>query len=226
MVTFLILLDYEKLLFLKPRKVAGTSFEIALSRYAQGDDIITPISQEDEQVRTELGYSGPRNYLDGNGNRKFSNHISAVEVKQKLGREWEVLNKVSIVRNPFDVYVSLFFYHNGPEADISRISNWYLDGPGVSYLGVNHKQYFVKHKLIVNRFIRYEFLEQDIVSMEKEFPSLAGLYCTFREIKSKSGLRSSASYNLPKVFSGHADLKARIESLHCFEFDRFGYSLV
>lgn len=46
-------------LFLKPRKVGGTSFEIALSRYAGGGDIITPISETDEITRRNLGYRGP-----------------------------------------------------------------------------------------------------------------------------------------------------------------------
>lgn len=50
-------------IFLKTNKTAGTSVEIALSRFCGPDDIITPITPEDEEIRRELGYPGPQNYL-------------------------------------------------------------------------------------------------------------------------------------------------------------------
>lgn len=51
-----------KLLFLKPRKVAGTSFEIALSVSATTTDIITPISLPDELVRVDQNGQLPVNW--------------------------------------------------------------------------------------------------------------------------------------------------------------------
>lgn len=50
----MILLTDPKILFLKPRKVAGTSFEIALSAFANCNDVITPIAEEDEIIRQKL----------------------------------------------------------------------------------------------------------------------------------------------------------------------------
>jgi len=41
----------QNMLFLKPKKVAGTSFEIALSISASTKDIVTPISLDDELIR-------------------------------------------------------------------------------------------------------------------------------------------------------------------------------
>ena len=41
----MILLHKEKIIALKARKVGGTSFEIALSKYANSDSIITPIAE-------------------------------------------------------------------------------------------------------------------------------------------------------------------------------------
>ena len=55
--------DY-KFIFLKNRKTAGTSIEIALSKFCGPNDVITPISPEDEATRKELGYRGPQNYLE------------------------------------------------------------------------------------------------------------------------------------------------------------------
>ena len=52
----------HKFIFIKLRKTAGTSMEIALSSLCKGEDIITPISALDEKARSELGFQGPRNY--------------------------------------------------------------------------------------------------------------------------------------------------------------------
>jgi hypothetical protein len=52
----------KNLLFLKPRKVAGTSFEIALSVSASTSDIITPVSLEDELIRIDQKGQLPVNW--------------------------------------------------------------------------------------------------------------------------------------------------------------------
>ena len=58
----LVLHDY-KIIFLKTRKVAGTSFEIALSKFSKNDkDIITNIHKIEENFRSKLKFSKPRNY--------------------------------------------------------------------------------------------------------------------------------------------------------------------
>ena len=221
----MIFLKSHGIIFMKPRKVAGTSFEIALSRYAKPDDIITPVSPDDEKTRKYLGFSSCQNYLDQSGKQIFNNHISASEAKKKLGHSiWGGVEKCAIVRNPFDVYISLFYYHNGSSADIAKLTDWYIDGKGGSYLGVNHKQYFIKGKMIIDRFIRYENFEEDILELERSVPSLKGLYDTFRNIKAKSGIRSDASYELENVYACHPKLKRQIRRLHEFEITKFDYS--
>jgi len=52
-----------KFIFIKTNKTAGTSIEIALSKYCGPRDIITPITPIDERLRNSLGYPGPQNYL-------------------------------------------------------------------------------------------------------------------------------------------------------------------
>ena len=53
--------DY-RFIFVKPKKVAGTSLEILLSQLCGPDDIITPIARKDEATRSRLGFPGPQNY--------------------------------------------------------------------------------------------------------------------------------------------------------------------
>ena len=50
----MIYLRDHNLLFLKPRKVGGTSFEIALSTFAGPRDIVTPITPSDEIGRAHV----------------------------------------------------------------------------------------------------------------------------------------------------------------------------
>lgn len=93
-----------RFIFLKTRKTAGTSIEVALSRLMGEADIITPIGREDEAVRSQLGYRGPQNFLVSplrygveewrklifeRHRTKFYNHIPAREAKRFLGdRIW------------------------------------------------------------------------------------------------------------------------------------------
>ena len=45
----------HRFIFLKTRKTAGTSVEIALSKVCGPDDVITEISPEDEELRRAAG---------------------------------------------------------------------------------------------------------------------------------------------------------------------------
>ena len=50
----MIVLHKQKIIALKARKVGGTSFEIALSKFANKDSIITPITLDDEKLEKVL----------------------------------------------------------------------------------------------------------------------------------------------------------------------------
>ena len=52
----------HRFVFLKPRKAAGTSVEIALSRDCGPDDIVTPLWEPDEELRRAEGGVGPQNH--------------------------------------------------------------------------------------------------------------------------------------------------------------------
>ncbi len=96
-----------KFIFIKTKKTAGTSIEISLSRYCNHpNDIITPISKEDEKIREKLGIV-PKNFRG----RKFRNHMTAEEIKQKIEpQQWKNFRKFCFVRNPWDALVSMYYY--------------------------------------------------------------------------------------------------------------------
>ena len=65
-------------IFIKSFKTAGTSLEIALSKFCDNKDVVTPIVKEDEKLRSELNFTPPQNY---EGMRE---HMSATEIKNKI----------------------------------------------------------------------------------------------------------------------------------------------
>lgn len=108
------------LIFIKTKKVGGTSFEIALSKYCDDNDIITRISPEDENIREGLGFQGPVNYESLNRSEEltnlgitgdFRNHNTAEEIYQNLGYEiFSKSIKITIQRDPIDFIVSLYWF--------------------------------------------------------------------------------------------------------------------
>ena len=78
----MIYLHSKRLLFFKAKKVAGTSFEIALSHYADDaeNDVITTISPIDEVLRLRAGAATPRNWTtDKQAERDYVEAIRALD---------------------------------------------------------------------------------------------------------------------------------------------------
>lgn len=232
----------HRFIFLKARKVAGTSFEIALSKYLSDGDIITPITPEDEEVRKELGFCGPRNFNYGvvdffRRNRqveilgrkvplKYYNHIPAGLVQNRLPAEvWRDYRKISIVRNPWDWAVSIFFWRHsrkGRKPHLEKFTPYFNKKPEV--LDVNHRNYMVDGRDVIDRYIRYEHFEEDIGALEREMPSLLGLWGTFRSIRTKGKTRDR-SLSTAEIFARNPEVNALIEQRNAWEIEKFSYRL-
>ena len=93
-----------RLVFIKTKKVGGTSFEIALSKYCDADDIITPITPNDELIREKLCFQGPINFsadkrsnslLRENVKGEFYNHMNSAEINKNL--ENSIFNSYTMI---------------------------------------------------------------------------------------------------------------------------------
>jgi len=191
-----IVLHSKELIFLKPRKVAGTSFEIALSAFAAQDDIITPISPDDERKREELGCTPAQNFQWTDSDErsasqplKYFNHIPAKALQKRLGQGvWESCSKISIIRNPFDFMVSLYYWKVDRDTREKLSFNEFVV-KNRAWLTVNNLQYQVDGQYVIDTWLKYDSLQNDIIDLERSMPQLEGLAEMMQNIHAKSGYR-------------------------------------
>ena len=101
----------HKFIFIKPRKVAGTSIEINLAKHCGAQDIITPLTDYNQNSDTDyyLHQAQNNNGLDG--------HIYPNQIKRKVGKKiWHEYFKFTVVRNPWDVVVSRYWWEKTAES--------------------------------------------------------------------------------------------------------------
>ena len=174
----MILSHRHRFIFLKTAKTAGTSVEIGLSRFAGPDDIITPISRDDERLRRECGGLGPQNYrlpvrprylrsIAGSLMKGrwpgYYNHMSGAEVREYAGEKvWGSYFRFCIERNPFDRVVSLYWWchRREPRPTIGE----FLRSGQLELLSQRGIALYTDSagRFLVDQVLRYERLEADL----------------------------------------------------------------
>ncbi len=212
-----------KFIYIKTPKTAGTSVEIFLERYCRPDP--ENIREGCEELISEVGIVALRtNDKERLARATFWNHMSAKAIKDALGAEiWDSYTKVCNVRNPFDLVVSQFWMatplqvrKNLQNQDIKSIRQkfkpWVL-GRNIARKIRNIS--FIDNRFPANRWIRYEFLENDVRAL------CAELGMEFGEIGQYKG-----NIRLNKTpFQSYYDEEtaAAVQSGFDLEFQQFGY---
>lgn len=239
----MIVLHGPKIIFLKSRKTAGSSIELALSAFAKESDVITPIDKGsgDDEERARLGYVGPQNYekrffelfltptyrdwrdfFKGKPLLKFHNHCAARRAKRHLSRAiWHRYLKVSVVRNPWDYMVSSYYWGNRYQRVLPDFEQWCLDNRRL--ITRNRRQYFIGGRCVVDRFLRFETLLQDLKALEDEKPKLTGVSERFAEAGAKKGIRPKSGPSVAELFDQAPRADRLVSAYSQFEIERFGY---
>ena len=159
--------------FMKTRKTAGTSVEIALSRVCGDDDVITPVTDVDEALRRAQGGRGPQHFESPpHLERKAFNHMPVSMVRKMLGRKkFETYFSFAIERNPWDAVVSLYHWRSfdaEPGAALPSFGDYVASDAVATFATRNQRIYRIKGEVAVDRVLRYESLDSDLAAVWKE----------------------------------------------------------
>tara|TARA_B100000614_G_scaffold245805_1_gene251221 strand:+ start:213 stop:908 length:696 start_codon:yes stop_codon:yes gene_type:complete len=162
----------RKFIFIKTEKTAGTSIEIALSKYCGPRDIITPVSPEDEKIRASLGYLGPQNHRvplrlwNFRQWRKaclrlqwptFHSHSDARTIRRFLGDTlWKDYFKFCFERNPWDKVISWYHWNCRNSNDRPQIDDFVKSQQGKKVKGFD--LYTIDNRVVVDSVYRFEDL--------------------------------------------------------------------
>lgn len=176
----MILSHKHRFIFIKTAKTAGTSIEIALSKFCGPDDIITPISAQDETIRRQRGYRGPQNYhvplkryhkmdwlkLFAKGKRlTFYNHIGAAPIREWVGQDvWNNYYKFCFERNPWDKVLSFYhhYYWQFPDEPRTTLSEFIHSGLANKLIGLGFDLYAAQGEILVDKVGLYENMQADL----------------------------------------------------------------
>jgi len=220
-----------KFIFIKTAKTAGTSVEIALSKYCGERDVITPIFPEaDENLRKSLGYRGPQNYRipfrrysrrDWMGAMRqrqrlaFYNHAPASFIKSHVAPGiWQSYFKFCFERNPWDKAVSFYCWKNQQEprpaiADFLH-SDLFAAMPGLNL-------YTIDREIVVDRVCAFERIQEEM----RDIAAIVGLPETPELPRAKANVRKD-----DRTYREILGEQGRREIARLFgrEIELFGYS--
>lgn len=177
----------HRFIFLKTSKTAGTSIEIALSRFCGPEDVITPISEEDENIRRQLDGRGPQGYhgsiwqyslsdwwkklVRGKAAPRYYNHIPARKLRRRVDPDvWNSYFKFCVSRNPWDRVISQYHWRQRqlPESQLPSVRD-FLESRHVRSLNRKGFQlYTINGQVAVDRICRYENLAEELEAVRQQ----------------------------------------------------------
>ncbi len=163
-----------KFIYLKPKKVAGTTTEVFFKKYCIDPTEVSIFEKELEKntnnisfkYKTDPQYGIITNGKDGDANDPFYKpHMNCNEVMRGVGNDiWDNYIKITNIRNPWDLAVSMFHW----ESKLNNYNTNFSDFINQSWvqkdLRVNKKVWSYQGQFDFE-YIRFENLEEDILKV-------------------------------------------------------------
>lgn len=206
----------HRFIFLKTRKTAGTSVEIALSKVCGPDDVITEISPEDEALRLAAGGRGPQNFESPPQPRKAYNHMGAKATRELVGEQaWTDYFTFAIERNPWDAVVSLYFWKYKDRPELPDFET-YVQEIWIEQLSNNRRLYRIRGQMALDRVLFYENLDAELTEVWEQL----GLPGTPDLPRAKGNARPAGHYR--ELYSDAS--RARVAAVFADTIEAFGYT--
>ncbi len=224
-----------KFIFIKTRKTAGTSLEIALSQFCADGDVITTLNREDEDIRRARGFRPPQNYsipfrlrhladyttrdwlkvlLRQKPAPHIQRHADASFVQAFLGQAvWSEYYKFCFERNPYDRAISRYYWQTRGQERLPDI-NEYIQSNQLHMLS-NWRKYTLNDEIALDFVGKYESLNADLASIAEKL-GLPAIYLP----EAKADVRQNRQH-YSQVLNPAS--KAHIEKLCAREIEAFGY---
>jgi len=240
----LIISHSRKFIFIKTSKTAGTSLEMALSKYCDEQDVIARLVPKEEKQRRSIAGLGARNDLKPlselgplelmrymllrKRERVFLEHSTASYVRGKVSDDiWNNYFKFGVMRHPFDRMISYYHYAKNFEIENSRPQLWdhndfdqYLRYRTAD-LTENWRQLTARDRVLVDFVARFETLETDLAEVSRRIGLDHNIYEDMRAIRAKGGIRPEGASVKRSLTERQRDLIARVCAK---EMETFGYT--
>ena len=216
-----------KVIHIKLKKVAGSSFETALSKYCGPDDILSEILGPGGKLRETLGFPCAQNY-EPFMIRKRIDHLSADDIRGLIAADiFDNYLKIAIIRNPYQKAISWYFWKKRGEkpSEIKEdfeefIADTFREKNIKSNPLLDYEQIHINGKSVADFIIRYEHFNEDIKKLEEKI-ACPGLQETFLGINAKADIRPRKGTSLYEVYSKYPKAKAQIDEMHYKFLDKY-----
>ena len=167
-----------KFIFIKTRKTAGTTIEYNISKYLGKNDIIPPSNQSvylsqnfiyDTKISKFLK-KVKLNKISRTFENKFSEHEHAFDLKKKINRNFfDSYFKFCVEREPVDKCISYYFMRKNSSTSTTIKQNMTWDDfVQKKRFPVDSNMYSYGNKLLVDKIIKYENLENELTAILKD----------------------------------------------------------
>ena len=197
-----------KFIYIKNRKVAGTSIESFFGKYCQCPNKEYHYNHKINESIDEFGIIGSR--LNG-GKGIWFNHKPAKLIKKDLGDDiFNQYIKFCVIRNPYDKMVSRYFYDKSEE----KFEN-FVKHKNVSNIDIHS----INGNSVCDYYIRYENLEEGIIELCKK---LGIEDYNINNLPKHNSTERVDKYHYSKFYN--EETRKIVYENHKDEFELFGYN--